>query len=280
MTETQINAIIKTNLKKGMFFEMAEIFNLWEKVPGYNGGHFPTIEYYKAETKKGDGAVIIFPGGGYRGRAEHEGKGYAEYLSACGIDSFVVQYRVSPDRFPYPLLDARRAVRFVRANAEKFGIDPDKIAVMGSSAGGHLAALVSTYLKPVDGEGVDALDGICFRPNAQILCYPVIDYEGNSGSFNNLLGENAKETANDYTPYLICDEKTPKMFLWHTAEDDCVNVINSYRYAIKLREYNIPVEMHIYPHGGHGLGLAPNYPYVQSWAEHLVAWLKLNEYIE
>ncbi len=258
---------------------MTESFNLWDNVPGYNGGHFPTIEYYKAENKKGDGAIVIFPGGGYAMRAGHEGEGYASYFSSQGIDCFVVQYRVAPDRFPYPLLDARRAVRFVRANAEKFGINPNKIAVMGSSAGGHLAAFVSTYLKPIDGEGVDELDKVDFRPNAQILCYPVIDYMGHKGSFDVLLNCDAKDIAAEYTPTLICDEKTPMMFLWHTAEDNVVNVTNSYKYAIRLKELNVPVEMHIYPYGGHGLGLGQNYPYIRSWPTHLVEWLKLHEYI-
>ena len=153
-----------------------DIIQLWENVPGYvDGGEKPYITYYPAENKKGDGAVIIFPGGGYAKRAPHEGKGYADYLTAQGISCFVLEYRVSPNRFPLPLLDARRAVRYVRANAEKYGIDPNKIAVMGSSAGGHLAAFVSTYLKPIDGEGADDLDTVDFRPNAQILCYPVID---------------------------------------------------------------------------------------------------------
>lgn len=259
---------------------MTEIFNLWDEAPGYNGSHIPVIEYYEAVNKKGDGTVIIFPGGGYCKRAEHEGKGYAEFLNAQGISCFVVQYRVLPDRFPYPLLDARRAVRFVRANSDKFGIDPNKIAVMGSSAGGHLAALCSTYLNKLDDEGIDELDSIDFRPNAQILCYPVLDYDGNKWSFDALLGDEAKNIAEEYTPSIICDEKTPPMFLWHTAEDDTVNVSNSYKYALRLRELNIPVEMHIYPYGRHGLGLALNNPYLQNWADHLVSWLKLNEYIK
>lgn len=260
--------------------EATEIFDLWDEIPGYNGGHKPTLEYYKSENKKGDGAVIIFPGGGYAIRATHEGVGYAEYLTANGIDCFVLQYRVSPDHFPYPLLDARRSVRFVRANAERFGIDPNKIAVMGSSAGGHLAAFVSTYLKPIDGEGVDALDTVDFRPNAQLLCYPVIDMMGHRGSFLNLLGENAADICEDYTPSLICDDKTPPVFLWHTSSDPGVNVINSYKYAIRLRELNVPVEMHIYPVGGHGLGLAPQLPYIQNWAPHLVDWLKFMDFIK
>ena len=256
------------------------VIDLWDEIPGYNGGHKPVLEFYPAENKKGNGAIIIFPGGGYSIRAAHEGVGYAEYLTANGIDCFVLQYRVSPDRFPYPLLDARRAVRYVRANAEKYGIDPNKIAVMGSSAGGHLAAFVSTYTDPIDGEGVDALDELDFRPNAQILCYPVIDMMGHSGSFKNLLGENAAEICDSYTPSLICDAGTPPVFLWHTSSDPGVNVINSYKYAIRLRELNVPVEMHIYPVGGHGLGLAPNLPYIQNWAPHLVDWLKLMNYID
>lgn len=257
-----------------------ENIKLWDNIPAHDGGEAPYLTYYPAENKKGNGAVIIFPGGGYAMRATHEGKGYAEYLNAQGITCFVLEYRVSPNRFPLPLLDARRAVRYVRANAEKYGIDPNKIAVMGSSAGGHLAALVSTYTKPIDYEDTDELDTVDFRPNAQILCYPVIDMMGHRGSFLNLLGENAEKVCEEYTPYLICDDKTPPVFLWHTSCDPAVNVINSYKYAIRLRELNVPLEMHIYPVGGHGLGLAPSLPYIQNWAPHLADWLKYMNYID
>lgn len=256
------------------------VFELWENVPLFSGAHTPTLDYYKAENRKGNGTVIILPGGAYRGRAAHEGKGYAEYLNVQGLDCFVLQYRVSPDRFPAPLLDARRAVRFIRANAEKFGIDPNKIAVMGSSAGGHLAAFLSTYKKKIDGEGVDATDEFNYLPNAQILCYPVIDYKGHSGSFRNLLGENASESCSDFFPYNHVDENTPAAFIWHTSSDPGVDVNNTFRYATALHEKNVPLEMHIYPMGGHGLGLAPEQPYIQTWAEHLVNWLKLLDYVK
>jgi len=170
-----------------------KVIELWDSVPGYEEGHHhPTLEYYPAENKHASGTVIIFPGGGYARRAPHEGEGYAKFLNEQGMSCFVLQYRVAPTRFPYPLLDARRAVRYVRANAEKFGIDKDKIAVMGSSAGGHLAALISTYRGEIDGEGADELDNTDCLPNAHILCYPVTDMDSHNGSYRNLLGENAK----------------------------------------------------------------------------------------
>ena len=138
----------------------------WEEIP--------EITAYIPAEKKCNGAVVIFPGGAYRGRAAHEGKGYAEFLQSKGICAFDVAYRVSPHRFPLELLDARRAVRWVRAHAEEYGIDKNKIAVMGSSAGGHLAAMVSTYIDPIEFEGLDSVDAEDYLPNAQILCYPVI----------------------------------------------------------------------------------------------------------
>ncbi len=259
---------------------MKEVFNLWDKVPGYNGEHVPTIDYYKAQNKKGQCALIIFAGGAYCGRSAYEDEGYATYFSQKGIDCFVVNYRVSPNHFPYPLLDARRAIRFVRANAEKFGVDKNKIAVMGSSAGGHLAALVSTYFKSIDGEGVDQLDKIDCRPNAQILCYPVIDYLGHKDSFDILFGCDAESFANEYTPTHLCDEKTPPLFLWHTDEDGIVDVTNSYRYATRLHQLKVPCELHIYPYGAHGLALATDTPYVHNWTEHLLSWLKLFGFID
>lgn len=254
--------------------------DLWQgDVPGYTeGGEIPYLTYYPAENKRGPGAVLIFAGGGYRGRAAHEGVGYAEYLNKIGLDAFVLEYRVKPVQFPYPLLDARRAMRYIRKNSERYGIDPEKIAVMGSSAGGHLAALVSTYKDKIDGEGVDSLDEVDFLPNAQLLCYPVLDIMGHAGSFFNLLGDKYPQHKS-ITPYLLADKKTPPMFLWHTACDGAVDVNNSFRYATRLHELGINMEMHIYPIGQHGLGLANMeannrmVPYVQDWAKHLENWL-------
>ena len=254
---------------------MAETFSLFDdKAPGAET-MVPKITFYPSLQKCSDATVVIFPGGAYACRASHEGEGYAGLFNTFGMNAFVVDYRVAPAHFPDQLLDARRAVRFVRANAEKFGISKDKIAVMGSSAGGHLAAFVSTYRAPIEGEGVDEIDKEDDLPNAQILCYPVISSDeavSHAGSYHNLLGDRYGDR-DAFSPDLIADEKTPQAFIWHTADDGGVNVINSYRYATRLREKNVPCELHVFPNGAHGLGLAPHVPHVRQWTELLRNWL-------
>lgn len=235
------------------------------------------LVYYPAQNKKSRTAVLIFPGGGYEMLADHEGKGYAEFLNENGYDAFVCYYRVSPDRFPAPLLDARRAMRLIRKNAEKFGIAPDRVAVMGSSAGGNLAALLSTFTEPLAGEEEDDLMDVPYLPNAQILCYPVITLADEAiverGSRGNLFGENF-DGARAVSPEFHVTEKTPPAFLWHTADDDCVPVGNSLLYTSVLRAHGVPVELHVFPHGRHGLGLAKDDPSVGAWTGLLLSWLK------
>ena len=264
-----------------------ETMKLWESdVPGYfEGSEIPVLNYYPAENKRGKGTVLIFAGGAYRLRSPHEGEGYALYLNSIGLDAFVLDYRVKPTCFPYPLLDARRAMRIIRDGAEKYVIDPEKIAVMGSSAGGHLASIAATYKGKIDGEGVDALDEVNCMPNAQILCYPVLDIQGHVGSFSNLLADKIA-SHRKVTATLIAEKDAPPLFLWHTSTDGAVDVNGSFRYATRLHELGVSVEMHIYPIGVHGLGLANVMekdrvcPYVQDWAMHLEKWLKLNGWIE
>lgn len=250
---------------------------LWLNTPGCCKS-VPEIQVWCPVNKRSDAAVVIFPGGAYSGLADHEGEGYAKYLSDCGITAFSVNYRVYPHRFPLQLLDARRAVRWVRAHAEKYGIRKDRVAVMGSSAGGHLAALVSTYKGDIEFEGIDEVDKESWLPNAQILCYPVICNPdkpfAHVGSYHNLMGKEHIDYQS-VDPSLIADETAPPAFIWHTASDKGVNVINSYRYAEKMRELNIPVEMHIFPYGPHGMGLAENDSHVSQWSRLLLNWLKL-----
>ena len=271
-----------------------KVFDLWEQTPGMCE-EVPTITYYKPENKKSDGAVVIFPGGGYSHRAEHEGGAYAEFLAEMGLSAFVVSYRVSPHRFPLPLLDARRAIRFVRFHSKEFGLDKNKIAVMGSSAGGHLAALVSTYYKDIEFEGADEIDKEDFVPNKQILCYPVIRLLGKEfshlGSGRNLLGEQQAFLGEDLSPDLIASEYTPDAFIWHTFNDGVVNVTNSLEYAKKLKKAGASAEVHIFPEGNHGLGLCKNHVHcegkdpkmlnhVAQWMPLFANWLKYIGYIE
>lgn len=251
---------------------------LWENTPGLCE-EVPQLTYYPAKNKKSDVAIIIFPGGAYAVRATHEGEGYAVYLNSIGYDAFVCDYRVAPHHFPLPLLDARRAVRTVRYYSEKYGIDKNKIAVMGSSAGSNLAAILSTYTKPIEFEGIDEIDKEDFMPNAQILCYPFITLADEElthpGARANFVGEGNTALAYKISPEFNVIDSTPPAFIWHTSSDDGVNVIHSYIYAKALKEHNIPTEMHIFPFGGHGLGVAPNNPHVAQWTTLLKNWLEL-----
>ena len=265
---------------------MSEIFKMWDNPPlMLEGKKAPTLHYFKTEKKsESKGCVLVLPGGGYGSvMTGYEGAEYAEYLNEHGFDAFMLDYRVSPYRFPVPLLDARRAIRVIRYNAKRLGICEDRILVMGSSAGGHLSALVSTYKGKIDGEGIDEIDNIDPIPNGQILCYPVIDTVGHLGSFQNLLGENT--SYDEYTPTLLADESTPPAFMWHTMRDDIVNVTNTLVYAKRLKELDVSCEMHMFPDGTHGLGLGNDSTialrkekvnigkHVSSWCELMIKWL-------
>ena len=264
-----------------------EKLKLWnDHFPGEVGEDgAPMLCYFPAEKRITDAAVLIFAGGGYTHRSTHEGEGYARLINSWGMDAFVLDYRVNPILFPFPLLDARRAIRFIRSNAEKFGIDKNKIAAMGSSAGGHLAALLSTYRDTVMGEGRDDIDNEDAIPNMQILAYPVLDIYGHRSSFEMLMGNNV-DKHEELTPRLIATENTPPAFIWHTSTDDIVDVNNSFRYAERLHELGIQMEMHIYPIGTHGVGLSKentredrNVPYLERWPEELKRYLTLCGYL-
>jgi acetyl esterase/lipase len=256
--------------------------HMWEEVPGAYTTE-PILTYYPAENKKTKATVVIFPGGAYEFLTGYEGEGYAKFLNTLGMDAFVCDYRVTPHYFPLPLLDARRAIRYIRMHAETFGIDPQKIAVMGSSAGGHLAALVSNYTEAISFENLDEVDKQDARPNATILCYPVIcapeaDGVGHSRSYENLLGKDRLKDAQKYAPDLLVTEKTPMTFMWYTAED-IVNVVNAYKYAIALKTHEVPHELHVFCTGPHGLGVAQDMPYVAQWTRLLENWLIENDWL-
>jgi len=254
-----------------------ETIKMWDSVPGMCEEE-PVLEFYPADQKTSAATVIVFPGGGYSHRAPHEGQPFAEFFNSLGMNAFVCQYRVSPHRFPLELLDARRAVRYVRYHAEKFGIDPNRVGVMGSSAGGHLSALVSTYTAPIDFENIDEIDKESPIPNATILCYAVIHHPDemeitHRGSYRNLLGTDDESVAKAYSPDLLVYDTTPMAFIWHTMDDQTVDVRNSYLYASALKAHNISHELHVFPNGRHGLGLASAAPHVAQWTTLLKNWL-------
>ncbi len=259
--------------------------NLWENTPGLCE-EVPTLTAVLPNNKISDAAIIICAGGGYSSRCDYEGIDYAKFLASNGYTAFVLDYRVSPHRFPLPLLDARRAVRTVRYFAEEYGIDKNKVLIMGSSAGGHLSAICSTYYEPIEFEGMDKIDEEDFVPNGQILCYPVISLLGKGithfGSGRNLLGEKYPELSEDLSPNLSATNKAPRAFIWHTAGDEAVNVINSLSYAQKLKMADVPVECHIFPDGRHGLALCENDNKIENhvgrWKELLLNWLKYSDF--
>ena len=204
-------------------------------------------------------AVLICPGGGYYFCCNREGEPIALNLLSKGFVCFVLYYSVGESsRFPNALLDAAWAMKTIRDNCYDFGIDPEKLSVMGFSAGGHLAASISTmYNKDEILESDLSIMPDEVRPNASVLCYPVISgvEDTHLGSFYNLAGTD--EPDNDTLVNLSCEyyinEKTPPAFIWHTANDETVPVINSLVYAEALAANNIPFEMHIYEDGPHGL---------------------------
>jgi len=228
----------------------------------------PKIECYLPDNGNGK-AIIILPGGGYSGLAEHEGKGYAEYFVKEGYTCFVVEYRLGSAGFRHPAMleDALAAIYEVRTKAAELKIDPTKIGIMGSSAGGHLAAHASNAYNQYE-------SSISLRPDFTILCYPVInlpDNFGHAGSYQNLLGEEATiDEQKAVAPALLVNEKTPECFLWHTVEDQGVPVRNSFDYATALNNNNILFDLHIYETGNHGLGLNTEHP----WGENCLKWLE------
>ncbi len=254
---------------------------LWENgTPLYDekiGQPEPTLTpYLLPDYGKKTGCVIVLPGGGYAVRADHEGMPISKMYNEAGINSFVLNYRVSPYRYPAPLYDVQRAVRLVRARADEFNIDPEKIAVLGFSAGGHLATMaVTQYDRGL--ECGDDIDKVSCRPDAGILCYAVISLgeDTHQGSRDNLLGNPADPAlVKSLSGEEAVRDDNPPVFMWHTAEDAAVPVENSLNMALSLRKKQIPFELHVFPYGYHGLGLAPEHPEVAQWAGLSVSWLK------
>ncbi len=226
--------------------------------------------------QKSDACVIVCPGGGYGIVAfVYEGFNTADYLCERGINVFVLKYRHSPYRQPAPLADVQRAIRLVRRDAGKYGISPNKIGIMGYSAGGHLAATASTMYN----EKIYDLEddrGISARPDYSILIYPVITMgeQTHKGSRDSLLGKNAsQELIDKYSCEKHVTADTPPTFLVHSSDDNGVPVANSIKYYQALIANGVDAEMHIYNKGGHGFSIAgrPGKT-VEKWTDALENW--------
>ena len=241
----------------------------------------PTITVYLPPKEKATGtAVIICPGGGYAYLAiETEGDDIAKWLNKLGIAGIVLKYRLPSDMIMKnksigPLQDAQEAFRIVRRNAEKWGINENKIGVIGFSAGGHLASTISTHYN----KKVYESDNTNCRPDFSILIYPVISMKSeltHSGSRENLLGKNPdQDLINHFSNDLQVNKDTPPAFLVHSADDKTVPVNNSINYFIALNKFEIPAELHVYEKGGHGYGLGRGTGTETAWPEACKNWLK------
>lgn len=245
----------------------------------------PSIQLYKPAQHLATGAaIVVCPGGGYGALAPHEGHDYALFLNGIGITVAVLKYRVAPYQHPAPMLDASRAIRYLRSKADELKLDPNRIGIMGSSAGGHLTATLATHFDDGDKNASDPIERVSSRPDIAVLCYPVITLTNEAfvhkGSRKNLLGENPDPKLVE----LMSNEKqvtakTPPTFIFHTMDDAGVLVENSLLFAEALRKHKVPYEMHIYEHGRHGVGLAPYDNALNTWPKLLENWLRLRGFI-
>jgi acetyl esterase/lipase len=241
----------------------------------------PKITVYRADPAHASGAaVVVCPGGGYGVvAADHEGKQVAEWLNSLGVSAFVLQYRLGPRyHHPAPLQDAQRAIRIVRTRAADWGIDPSRVGILGFSAGGHLASTAATHFDAGQAGSADQVERASSRPDFAVLAYPVIslvDPVAHAGSRRNLLGE----TPDPKLVELLSNDKqvtaqTPPTFLFHTADDNGVPVENSLQFFAALKKAGVRAELHVFAHGRHGVGLAPDDPALSQWPKLCAIWMK------
>ncbi len=230
-------------------------------------------------------AVVICPGGGYWVEAMgHEGYDIAEWLKKRGIAGIVLKYRLPYGHHEIPSGDVRRTIRIVRENASKWGIDPMKIGLAGSSAGGHLAATAGTRFDYGNPDGTSPLEKLSSRPDFMLLLYPVISFReefGHMGSRTNLIGEGNKwELVERYSNELHVTSETPPTFLVLADDDKVVVPRNSIAFYMALKENNVPAEMHIFAQGGHGFGMRENNIPADQWPDLFYKWLRAIEVIK
>jgi acetyl esterase/lipase len=247
----------------------------------------PQLTPYFPDKEKATGAaMVICPGGGYGHLAAHEGEDYALFLNTLGIAAFVLQYRLGPHGYRHPAMlnDASRAMRLVRSRAEEWKLDPHRIGIMGSSAGGHLASTLLTHFDDGDRNSSDVVERESSRPDIGVLCYAVISMgeHAHEGSKRNLLGENPpSDLVHHLSNELHVTPQTPPCFIWHTWEDKGVKLENCLQFAEALNRNDVPFDFHVYQQGRHGIGLADKPPFENAhpWSRDLAFWLKAQGFV-
>ncbi len=261
---------------------------LWPAgAPGAKGeavGDKPSLTIYLPEKDKATGVgVVICPGGAYGHLAlDHEGQQVGKWLNSVGVAGFVLQYRHHGSGagygHPVPLQDAQRAIRTLRSRAKEWGLDPNRIGIIGFSAGGHLASTASTHFNDVVYEAKDEIDKASCRPDFAVLIYPVITMlppYTHKGSVQNLLGANPdKELLEKLSNDTQVTPQTPPTFLASTWEDTGVPPENTIQYYLALRKAKVPAEMHIFEKGGHGMGLGRGGLAFSNWPQLCVEWFR------
>ena len=252
---------------------------------GTNAADIPTLTPYLPDPIPQGGttgpAMVVCPGGGYSHLAPHEGNDYALWLNQHGVTCFVLKYRLGSRGYRHPAMlnDAKRAVRMVRAHAADWKIDPHRVGIIGSSAGGHLAATLLTHFDSGNTNSDDPIERQSSRPDLGILCYAVITMGqyAHQGSRDNLLGKHpSKKLVKLLSNELQVKTNTPPCFIWCTYEDKTVPMENSLMFAEALRKNHVPFDLHIYQKGAHGMGLKdkPPFTHPHPWADDCLFWLK------
>jgi acetyl esterase/lipase len=267
---------------------------LWpEGAPGAKGdaeGDKPTLTIYLPAPEKATGAaIVICPGGGYGALAmDHEGHQIGQWLNSFGVAGFIVKYRHRNSGagygHPAPLQDAQRAIRTVRSRAKEWGVDPNRIGILGFSAGGHLASSAATHFNESFCEPRDSINRVSCRPDFAVLVYPVISFTEpftHTGSRRNLLGADAsKELIEKMSNEKQVTPQTPPTFLIHTWEDKGVPAENSIYFYLALRQAKVPAEMHIFPKGPHGFGLGQKLVGASVWPKLCEKWMEESGFLK
>ncbi len=266
-----------------------ETLLLWPEgqVPGALGSSsldVPLLTHYPPTSQRNGASVIVCPGGGYHVLAPHEGEPIALWLNSLGISAFVLRYRLAPGyKHPAPLTDIQRAIRTVRARASEWDLDPQRIGILGFSAGGHLVSTAATHFDAGNPESADPIERSGSRPDVAILIYPVITLDSRSvnlGSLRNLLGENpSPEMIEFLSNQRHVTPETPPTFLVHSVDDKVVTVENSLEFAMALSANHVPYAMQVYEHGGHGYGLGGTDPVLSAWPRECAAWLRARGFL-